>query len=203
MRPLGVWALAGAVLAALGLAVLLNVGAFPSQTALIVVWLLPIAFGLHVFEEFGVPGGFVDWSARYRPRWAGAMTQAHLWRANAIGGAAALGVALATFDYAGGFSAFGPYVWLMLLFTLTENDLYHVRGTLESRRYSPGLVTSLLLYFPLTVVGIAVLVNIGAVGVVAVPVCAVLGIVLFPFILRESREHEGPIGGGRHAASAR
>ncbi|MGZ6377913.1 MAG: hypothetical protein ACXWO2_05055, partial [Candidatus Limnocylindrales bacterium] len=127
MRALGIWALGGALLAALGLAFLLNVGAFPSQTALIVVWLLPIFFGLHVFEEFGVPGGFASWSAAYRPRSANTLTAAHLWRANAIGGVAALGVALAAFDYSGGFNAFGPYAWLMLLFTLTENGLYHVR----------------------------------------------------------------------------
>ena len=202
MRPLGFCALGGALLAALGLVVLMDVGSFPSQTALIVVWLMPITFGLHVFEEFGMPGGFEDWSASYRPLSAETMTRAHLWRANAIAGAAALGVTLGVFDYAGGFSAFGAFGWLMVLFTLTENGLYHVRGTVESRRYSPGVVTSLLFYLPLTVLGTFVLVSSGAVSIVAVPICAIGGIVLMRLIIRASRQHELPAGGGRHAAPA-
>lgn len=200
MRPLGFCALGGALLAALALVVLMDVGSFPSQTALIVVWLMPIVFGLHVFEEFGVPGGFEDWAASYRPVSAETMTRAHLWRANEIGGVAALGVTLSVFDYAGGFTAFGAYGWLMVLFTLTENGLYHVRGAVESRRYSPGVMTSLLGYLPLTVLGTFVLVSSGAASIVAVPICAIGGISLMRLIVRASRRHELPAEGGRRAA---
>jgi hypothetical protein len=199
MRLLGFSALVGSLGEVVLLAFLMSADVSPSQTALIVVWLLPITFGLHVFEEFGVPGGFVTWSARARPLSADAMTSAHLWRVNGIGGAATLLVALGAFDYAGGYSWLGLCAWMMVLFSMTENGLFHVRGTVESRLYSPGVVTSILLYIPLTVVGVAILVSIGAVEIVTVPICAVVGILVFRRLQRGSRQHELSPGGGPHA----
>ena len=63
-------------------------------------------------------------------------------------------------------------------------------------------MTSLLFYLPLTVLGTFVLVSSGAVSIVAVPICAIGGIVLMRLIIRASRQHELPAGGGRHAAPA-
>lgn len=63
-------------------------------------------------------------------------------------------------------------------------------------------MTSVLLYFPLTVVGIAVLVDDGAVSLLAVPICAAPGIAVFRSILQASRQHGGPAEGSRHPAPA-
>jgi hypothetical protein len=47
--------------AVLALLLFLHLESLPDKTGLTLVRLLPIAFGLHVLEEFGFPGGFSDW----------------------------------------------------------------------------------------------------------------------------------------------
>ncbi len=126
---------------------------FPDTLGLTLMWLLPIVFGLHVFEEFAYPGGFGEWSARVHPQTASAMTSAHFYRVNIIGGLAALGVTLGAFDYRGGYSYGGSRMWLVLLGTLAVNAVVHIAGTFQGRRYAPGLVTAVVLYIPLTIGG--------------------------------------------------
>lgn len=143
-----------------------------------------------------------DLAEDYRPRSAETMTSAHLWRVNALGGGAALFVALGAFDHTGGYSRLGLYAWMMVLFSMTENGLFHVPGTVESRLYSPGVVTSIMIYIPLTLVGVAILVSLGAVEIVAVPICAVVGILVFRRLQRASRQHGLSPRGGSHAEPA-
>ena len=38
------------------------------RNILILLWSLPIALSLHVFEEFAFPGGLKQWIKDYKPR---------------------------------------------------------------------------------------------------------------------------------------
>ncbi len=57
----------GAVIALMELAsltlllVLINQKVMPDKAGVLLVFLLPITFGLHVTEEFVFPGGFIRW----------------------------------------------------------------------------------------------------------------------------------------------
>lgn len=187
-RLLGIIGVTAAVASALMLVVLLKQAFFPSRLGLILVWLLPISFGMHVFEEFGFPGGYGEWSRTYRPQTAASMTPAHFYRINLIGGAATIGVALGAFDYAGGYSFFGIRAWLAVLAWIAFNAVVHIRGAFESRRYCPGVVTSIALYLPLTVLGVAYFLRTGAVGVLSLIVVVAWGIAAYALVVRALRQ---------------
>jgi hypothetical protein len=187
-RLLGILGLIEAVLAALLLRVLLTQTVFPSEMGLTLAWCLPIAFGLHVFEEFGFPGGLGEWSRANRPQTASSMTTAHFYRVNAIGGAAAMGDALGAFDYAGGYSFLGIRGWLAVVAWITFNALFHIRGTVESRRYCPGVVTSVALYLPLAVVAALYFVRQGAVDLLSLGVSVLWGVGAYVVVVRLLRK---------------
>jgi len=186
-RFLGVLGLIETVLAALLLQVLLKQTVFPSEMGLTLAWCLPIAFGLHVFEEFGLPGGFGEWSRASRPQTASSMTTAHFYRVNAIGGLAAMGVALGAFDYKGAYSFLGIRAWLATVASIAFNALFHIRGTVESRRYCPGVVTSVALYLPLAVGAALYFVRQGAVDMLSLGLCVVWGVGAYVVVVRRLR----------------
>ncbi len=106
------------------------------------IWLMPIAFGLHVFEEFVFPGGFADWHKSYRPRFASRITPSYLVMINVLGAIGAALIPLGAFDYRGWYSPLGIRGWLYFLSIMTFNATLHIRATVETRRYSPGVITS-------------------------------------------------------------
>jgi len=155
---------------------------FPSSTAVILIWLLPVAFGLHVTEEFAFPGGFGDWYRGYRPRYAPRITPSYLLRVNVVGGAACLLMPLGAFDYRGGYSFGGIHVWCVLTASMALNGLLHLLGTIQTRQYSPGVVTGMAGYVPLLAVSVAYFVRTGALNLPAAILCVVAGCVLQPVL---------------------
>lgn len=105
----------------------------------LLVWLLPLAYALHMLEEWF--GGFPEWIALVigsplpRPAFlainAVAFTLAIIAsrRATARESAGWMTIAVAT--------------------VLLVNGLAHILGTLVTRTYSPGLFTGIVLYLPL------------------------------------------------------
>ena len=202
-RLLGILGLIDAILATLLLQILLRQTVFPGQKGVVLVWCLPIAFGLHVFEEFAFPRGLGEWSKDHRPQIADSMTTAHFYRINAIGGAATLGVALGAFDYARGYSFMGIRAWLAVLAWVAFNALVHIRGTIESRRYSPGTVTSVALYLPLAVGATAYFLRQGAVDVVSLAIGAVWGVAAYAFFIRRLRKRAATETGEARSSTGR
>jgi hypothetical protein len=117
------------------------------NTTTALFWALPIAAAAHVFEEFGFPGGFKEWYARYRPETAISFTPAF-----AIGINALL-LVLCSIPLLLGLTPQAVALWLTIAAVLVGNTIFHARATLKMREYSPGLVTALLLYLPLGIVG--------------------------------------------------
>jgi len=148
----------------------------PAPATVLLVFSLPMAFGLHVCEEFIFPGGAGDWFKAYRPQYADAYTPSYFLRINVLPLVAAVLVCLGAFDYRGGFSFAGIRAWLAFVSLQGFNGLYHLRGTLESRRYSPGLLTGILLYLPLTLVAFASLLRSGAVDFISAAACLLFGL---------------------------
>jgi len=110
-------------------------------------WLPLAAVALHLIEEFAWPGGFGDWYRWYRPERAASVTTGFLVRINV------LFVAMAVAAGALGFSPYGVALWLVVASIAGFNGGFHLWATLNTRRYSPGLVTGCLIYIPLAAFG--------------------------------------------------
>ena len=154
---------------------LLKQEGLPPHVAVVLVFCLPIAFGLHVCEEFIFPGGAGEWFKAYRPQYAGAYTPSYFFKINAIPLGLSVLVCLGAFDYREGFSFGGIRAWLAFVSLQGFNGVYHLRGAIETRRYSPGMVTGTVLYLPLAILGFAHLLRTGAVDVFSAIVCLLIG----------------------------
>jgi hypothetical protein len=177
-----------------GLLFLLRKDGLPAEFGLALVFCLPIIFGLHVFEEFIFLGGAEDWFKINRPQYSKAYSQSYLFKVNAIPLGLSVLLSFGTFDFAGGFTYFGIRAWLVFLSFLAFNAIFHMRGTIETKRYSPGLVVSILLYLPLTIIGFTYLLRMGIVDIVSAIICFGIGSLLQPlmdFIKKRSLKEEG------------
>jgi len=155
---------------------LLRQPGLPSQFDVLLVFALPISFGLHVMEEFIFPGGGPDWFRAARPQFSGQYTDAYFFRINAIPLALAFLVTLGTFDFAGGFTYFGIRAWLAFVSFQGFNVLFfHVLGMIRTKRYSPGIVTGLVLFVPLVVIAFSHLLRTGVVDVFSAIVAIGIG----------------------------
>jgi hypothetical protein len=170
------------VVSIVGLIFLLGQKDMPAKFGVALVFLLPILFGLHVCEEFIFPGGGETWFALYHPENTKAYTQSYFFTINAIPLVLSTLLAFGTFDFVGGFDFFGIRAWLVFLTFLAYNAIFHIRGAIETRRFSPGLVTSILFYLPLTFISYIYLLHTGVVDIVSVIICLALGSLLQPIL---------------------
>lgn len=114
----------------------------------LVFWLPLFCAVLHMFEEFVWPGGFAAWYRSYRPYVAASLTPRFLIVMNAI-----LLAASFLLGWMGPSWSRGLSLWLILAALLAANAIFHLRGVWTLRRYSPGVVTAVLLYLPLCLWG--------------------------------------------------
>ena len=113
----------------------------------VIRWLPLIAVALHLGEEFVWPGGFAQWYRWYLLDIAPSITTGFLVRINA------LFVAMAIIAGALGFSAYGVALWLVVASIAAANGVFHLWAVMKTKRYSPGVVTGVLVYLPLTAFG--------------------------------------------------
>jgi hypothetical protein len=110
-------------------------------------WLPLCAVALHLVEEFAWPGGFGAWYRWYRPERAASVTTGFLVRINALFVVMALAAGLL------GLRPYGVALWLVVASIAAANGVFHLWATLRRRRYTPGLVTGVLVYLPLAAWG--------------------------------------------------
>ena len=127
-----------------------------------------LAIAAHLTEEFLWPGGFVLWYRAYPPGSTAVVTTRFLVIVNAVF------VALAVVPLLPGSPARAFGYWFVVAAVAGANGLFHVRATLRTRTYSPGVVTGVILYIPLAVVGGAYLLRTG----LASPLTAVQGVAI-------------------------
>ncbi|ATC65011.1 hypothetical protein CMV30_14130 [Nibricoccus aquaticus] len=146
-------------------------------------WAPAVCFGLHIIEELFWPGGFREWYHLYRPQVAGA-PMSYYYKANACYFAAVLTVPL------GRHSA---YATLFVAGVLFYNLIFtHILGAFKTRRYSPGIVTGLLLYVPLFVTSYGYFLAKHVVSIPAALACAFLSTSgEIYFALKKVKPHPG------------
>jgi len=106
-----------------------------------IFWAIFVASLLHVIEEYSF--GFLDWARRIFPRLAPVITARRAGIINAI----LLLLAL----IAAALPGLPLALRLAIPSLIALNGLLHMLATIRLRRYSPGLVTGLILYLPLGV----------------------------------------------------
>jgi Protein of unknown function with HXXEE motif len=132
-------------------------------------WAPLVAASLHIVEEFAYPGGFVGWYRRSYPKIAASITPRLLVIVNVL-------LVILCYDVgalAGRPS--GAFLWLVVMALLFANAVWHVVGAVRTRSYSPGLVTGLLLYMPVTVYGVARLIGRGELSLLRAGVALAAG----------------------------
>ena len=67
-------------------------------------------------------------------------------------------------------------LWLTIAALLAGNSVFHARATLRMREYSPGLVTALLFYLPLAVLGFTYFLRAGEASVGTAVSAALIGV---------------------------
>lgn len=121
------------------------------------IWWAPLfAAVIHILEEFAFPGGFPAWDRMYRPSIRASITRRFhivinglmLLACTAVGLTIPVGRAVAPWSNERGAAA-----WLTLAALLFSNAVFHLVGTIQTRRYSPGLVTGLAVHVPMTLLG--------------------------------------------------
>ena len=110
-------------------------------------WAPLVAAIFHIIEEFLFPGGFIDWYTHYKPEIKQSISKRFLILINA-------GLLILCYDIGAlGQSQFGIIAWLVIMALLGANGIWHLSGALKTRTYSPGVVTGILFYLPLSVYG--------------------------------------------------
>ena len=98
-----------------------------------------------------------------------------IFKINAIPLVANVLISLGAFDYRGGYSFFGIRAWLAFLCILAFNALFHIRGAIQTKRYSPGLVAWVVLYLPLTILSFTYFLKMSMVDIFSAIICAAIG----------------------------
>jgi hypothetical protein len=102
--------------------------------------MMATASWLHLFEEFVYPGGFLRWIRLWFPS-----AKLGVGDAIVINGLFVGFVAMPLVSDVRG----APVVAISIPAILVINAFLHVGGTIATQRYSPGVVTAVLLYWPI------------------------------------------------------
>jgi hypothetical protein len=142
---------------------------------------MAIASGLHVVEEYVYPGGFLRWMRSVFP-----------YTAPGVGGAIIINAAFFALVLSGLSSPQATPVFSMSIAgLLLANGALHVAGTFLTGRYSPGVVTSVLCYFPSAIYTLVTIPPKWQMGVLRVLAAILLGVfwqaIPLAFILRHRR----------------
>jgi hypothetical protein len=139
----------------------------------VIDWLYWAPFGaasLHIVEEFFYPGGFAEWDRQYRPGIRRSITARFHVIVNGL-------LLILCYDvWALRSSRVGPWTWLAVMTLLFANGVWHVVASVKSRTYSPGVLTGVLLYVPLTIYGYARFLRTGQVSVPAAVIACLVGL---------------------------
>ena len=151
------------------------------------LWWAPLgAAAFHIGEEFVYPGGFAAWDREYRPSIRSSITPRLHLVVNALLLAVCTTIGIAGMPGAaivvGGIrlrsaipASLAVPGWLVLAALLFSNAVFHVVGTRQTKRVSPGVRTGVLLYVPLALVGYWHFIHTGRVSAAAAALSASLG----------------------------
>jgi len=137
----------------------------------LLAWSLAGAASIHIFEEFVFPGGFKSWWCAYRPEIAASVSNGFLVMINAVLLGFSVMVALAVQAPRGN----GVAAWLALAALLFSNAVFHIIGAFQTKRYSPGMISGIVLYFPIAIYGFVHFLQIGRASISTALWAALIG----------------------------
>lgn len=137
----------------------------------LLAWSLAIAAAIHIFEEFVWPGGFQAWWRIYRPATAAGASDRFLVGINALLLVMTIITAMAVRYPRGN----GVAAWLTTAALLFSNAIFHIIGAIETKQYSPGMVSGILLYMPLALIGYTQFLRTGRASIGTAICAAILG----------------------------
>ncbi len=137
----------------------------------LLAWSLVLAASIHIIEEFAFPGGFKTWWCAYKPEIAASVSNRFLIIINTVLILFGVIVALAVQAPRGN----GVAAWLALAALLFSNAIFHIIGAVQTKRYSPGMISGIILYIPLAIYGFAHFLRSGQVSMGAALIAIALG----------------------------
>ena len=131
-------------------------------------WAPLVAAILHMTEEFVYPGGFAAWYRRYRVE-ASRITPRFLVIINGALLVACVNLALL------GRTLPGAVYWLTIATLMCSNGIWHAWASYRSGGYSPGVLTGMMIYVPLTVYGYTEFLRSGVVPIYVALTAGIVG----------------------------
>lgn len=147
------------------------------------LWLPLAAVAAHLVEEFVWPGGFADWYRRYPPGTTTVVSARFLVAVNAVFATLALLPPLL------GASPRGFAIWMVVAAVAGANAVFHLLAVWRTRAWSPGVVTGVVFYLPLAIVGGAYLLRHGLVSAGTFLEAIFIGIIYHLWSARNHRRH--------------
>ena len=124
-----------------------------------IFWSPLAAASLHIIEEFVYPGKFKQWYVLYKPDIKKSISKRFLILINT-------GLLILCYDIGAlGPSRIGIALWLAVMAMLAANGIWHIKGAIKTRRYSPGVITGSIIYLPLTVYGYILFLSAGQINI--------------------------------------
>ena len=142
----------------------------------ILFWILPVCVLLHITEEFIFPGGFMAWDRNYRPQIAKSITPRFLIIING------LLFAICFNPIFSGLTSGGVEWWLSIVSILFVNSYFHIKGVVILKKYSPGVITSTVIYIPIAIYGNWYFISTGKVTWTTAILCFSVGIAYHLFV---------------------
>ena len=133
-----------------------------------IYWTFLGAAILHILEEYVFPGGFMTFMQQSVPRFAPQITTHFSILINGL----FLSLCILAVIIGSDQPVFGLSIAWLLLF----NGLIHIASSWRSRAYTPGSISSLVLYIPLSIIGFVLIIAHGAVDFGGVLAAILLGI---------------------------
>lgn len=102
---------------------------------------------LHITEEFLFPGGFIEWYQEWVPSKTAGIRPGYLVWINT------LMIGVCVIPAAGAAAGHGYVAWYTVAAIAGANGIFHIVGVIKLKKYSPGVITGMLLYVPLACYG--------------------------------------------------
>lgn len=140
------------------------------------IWLMPAVFAVHILEEFA--GGFPEWVTNVI---GGSFHQSVFVANNAIFMTIMLSLTIWTSRSMSRLPVFLLVFWASA--NLFWDGLFHIVATAAFDRYSPGLITSVLLYIPISLAVAWITLYSRMLPISDFTAAAAMGLALFVFVV--------------------
>jgi hypothetical protein len=150
------------------------------------LWLPALAVAAHLIEEFVWPGRFMTWYRQYPTGYTTEVSTRFVVIINLVL------VALALLPPLLGPTPRGFAIWIVVACVGAANAVFHIIAVMRTRQYSPGVVTGVVAYLPLAIIGGAYLWRSGRIATGTLVQAVVIGIAYHVWSAWNHSRHSHP-----------